>query len=89
MLDRILKQEKSQILIFTDVEQTKDNRVGETCNTHGKDELSTRKNYFENIKRRNNVGFRCNQQDDDKTNLEYRVVEIVVNSQERLQLRIV
>lgn len=50
MLGRILKQGNSQFLIFTDAEQTEENRVCETCNTHGEDELSTRKNYFENIK---------------------------------------
>lgn len=82
MLDRILKQGKFQFSIFTDVERTEENRVGETYDItrRGEDEISTRKNYLENIKERNNFGFRCEQQDDNKTNTEYKVGEIVVNS---------
>jgi len=56
-----LKRGNPLFLIFTDVEKTKENRVGETYNTHGEDEISTRENYFENIKGRNNLGFRCKQ----------------------------
>ena len=33
MLDRLLKPGNSLFLIFTGVEQTKENRVGETCNS--------------------------------------------------------
>ena len=75
---QILERGNSLFSVFIDVEQTKENREGETCNTHGEDEISRRKNYFENIKGRNNLGFRCKQQDDNKTNLEYMVGEIVV-----------